>query len=124
MPVKNSLRRMIFIAKRRKGEIAKVGQVSNLSCDVRRYFMTGWKPVLRFCVQCKRRDGVSPDIHSFGFTTVIRKRLFASISRVQIYQITRFKSSNIFFPRGLGQKSLQRKELRQKDFSRFLAISA
>jgi hypothetical protein len=47
-------------------------------------------------VHKKRRDGVSPDIHSFGFMTVIRKRLFASISRVQTYQIARPKSSNIF----------------------------
>jgi hypothetical protein len=46
--------------------------------------------------QQKRRDGVLPDIHSFGFTTVIRKRLYASISRAQIYQIARLKSSNIF----------------------------
>jgi hypothetical protein len=44
----------------------------------------------------KRRDGVSPKIHPSGFSRSIQKRLFASISRVQIYQIARPKSSNIF----------------------------
>jgi hypothetical protein len=44
----------------------------------------------------KRRDGASPDIHSYGISRSIMRRHFASISRVQIYQIARFKSSNIF----------------------------
>jgi hypothetical protein len=35
-------------------------------------------------------------IHPFGILQGVQKRLFASISRVPIYQIARPKSSNIF----------------------------